>query len=160
MSDFEYIEPEELKARIEQHDDSFHIVDVRDYDYGSGYIKTPSSSQYHHIPIDDFTTKAGLELARSIIGVVSSSDEKDSAVSPREHDVIFHCFYSQQRGPSAALIMLEAIEGDEILSSALNLKVLRGGWGKWNARFYKNEAFVVPLPSSDEESTSSDEDDE
>ncbi|KAF0983018.1 hypothetical protein FDP41_010996 [Naegleria fowleri] len=149
----EFIEPEDLRYRIESNDQNFHIIDLRDYDYSVGYIRTPTEEQYHHITTEEFTTEVVKQLISE--NVLSSNSRVD---------FIFHCFYSQQRGPTAAMKMSNILknldDSNSDVESRIGVKVLRGGWGLWNTRFYNDEKVIVKLPDSEEEESTSDEDDD
>ncbi|KAG2378839.1 hypothetical protein C9374_007987 [Naegleria lovaniensis] len=150
----DFIEPEDLRYRIELNDQNFHIIDLRDYDYGVGYIRTPTPEQYHHITTEEFTA----EVAKQLI----SENISNQLPNNSKIDFIFHCFYSQQRGPTAAMKMLSIVENldDSSVESRIGIKVLRGGWGLWNTRFFNDDKVIIRLPDSEEESTSSEDDDE
>ncbi|EFC48277.1 predicted protein [Naegleria gruberi] len=166
-----YIEPEDLKTRILQQDTSFAIIDVRDYDYGSGHIKTPTPQQYHHIPIDELIQP---ERARQLLSDLSlSNNNQNNQNNAKSMDLIFHCFYSQQRGPYGAQKMSSLLEdlynneddgGDhqqEWNLNGVNVKVLRGGWGLWRTRFYlERDSLIVPLESDSSSSSSESEQDD
>lgn len=71
---------------------SLQIVDVRDADFAGGNIK-------HAKNIPRFDTPKARTLA------VHLQQSKKS-------DVVFHCFFSQQRGPRAASIFYELVQSE------------------------------------------------
>ena len=147
-----FIEPIDLRFRIERNDRNFHIIDVRDYDFESGHIKTPTVEQFHHLNLEVFTIEKAVELIHTYCKHLSLNCTESV-------DFIFHCFYSQQRGPTAAMRMVDAIEQGNIDTSIdcskIGVKVLRGGWGLWNTRYFNDDSMIVPVESEDEESISS-----
>ena len=53
-------------------------------------------------------------------------------VSQEYQSVVFHCHFSARRGPSAAQIFEESLDGE------LNVLVLRGGFEKWHRLYCRN----------------------
>ncbi|KAL9644156.1 hypothetical protein ABK040_005620 [Willaertia magna] len=161
------IEPEELKERIIKQDTLFHIVDVRDDDYEEGKIKTPNGTiQYHHAPFYQFSEQKALELLKQLLIVKEEENNSDKSLSSsitnsseeqqKVIDVIFHCYYSQQRGPKAAYRFYQVLrEQDENVQKLIRVNILRGGWGLWRTRFFKNNELIEELTFSEEDYTSS-----
>lgn len=95
-SNYEFIEPYALKEEIElirqgNQTTQFVIIDVRDEDYSGGHI--PESI---NIPSSQFHNSSNYEMLLDKYG-----DKKY---------FIFHCFYSKQRGPSAAAAFANFVE--------------------------------------------------
>jgi len=100
----------------------YAIVDVRDADFIGGNIP-----HCIHIPSSEF--------AQSVDELVERL--KDVPL------VVFHCFLSQQRGPKAARIFLEArVEKLPDLAGKQEITILRGGFSEFQ-HFYKGDPELV-----------------
>ena len=53
--------------------------------------------------------------------------------------IVFHCHFSQMRGPSAALKFQEAFSKKHPDKDHLQVQVLTGGWKYWYARYRNHE---------------------
>ena len=56
-------------------------------------------------------------------------------------NVIFHCMLSQQRGPSAAMLLLRSLDTAEL--SRCRLWVLRGGFSRWQSVYGDDESVTA-----------------
>lgn len=97
----------------------FAIVDVRDYDYEGGRI----IGSWHY-PAETFRGKVSEIIERC---------HKDNC-----KEVVFHCSFSQQRGPSCAAYF----EGHLDSNADLSVYVLKGGFRSWS-RLYGDDNSVT-----------------
>jgi len=103
---------------------SLLIVDVRDDDHKGGHI--PGSL---HVPSETFEAAV------------------DNLVKGKARDVgtvVFHCSYSQQRGPKTARIYSETREAHSAKESLppQEILILRGGFSEWQA-VYREDPYLV-----------------
>jgi Cdc25 family phosphatase len=125
LSDLQHISGADLAALLRAKTEGLTVVDVRDNDYIGGHIKgcinVPTDTHDYRMP----------ELVRTL---------KD------QNTLVFHCYLSQQRGPSSALRYLrerdrmagkgevgERKDGAD-LTTAQKVMVLDGGFVKWQQR--------------------------
>ncbi len=118
----EFIEPAELARLLDHQRDQLLIVDVREGDYTYG--KIPGSI---HMPR----------------GTLNVADLVEYAVG--KSTVIFHCYYSQTRGPSAAREFLEFLSTQSPSWRAVRVCVLEGGFKRWRLRYEGNPRYYEPL---------------
>lgn len=113
-----YLEPEQLAELLLVESQKILIVDVRDDDYVIGRIRGS-----RHYPFCRLTTDHGLRQQ-----LMREADGKEM--------VIFHCHFSQTRGPEAAEIFTREHSGQT------RPLILRGGWKVWRERYRNDERFV------------------
>jgi rhodanese-related sulfurtransferase len=92
MNKLVYVTVDEVKKLILAGNKSFAVIDLRDDDYIRGNIKNSM-----HIPSRTFNTTRAKQLA-------------DELIKKNVDNVIFHCHFSQQRGPTGASLFTEVIE--------------------------------------------------
>ena len=109
----DYIDPSELYALLESKPGSVTVVDVRDEDR-DGYI-----SSSIHFPSRGFSESSWKDLGSKVATPI----------------VVFHCMFSQVRGPKAARMFLPYAS-----PSVEKVLILRGGW----IGFYMNVASQMP----------------
>lgn len=113
------LEVEEVRKVLEESKESnIAIIDVRGADYAGGHIAGSVN-----VPYDKF--------AEQLDALVAKYKDTDR--------VIFHCMYSEQRGPHCANTFLNRRK--ELFPSAEpNSYVLLGGFQKWLQTYYDDEA--------------------
>lgn len=95
------------------------VVDVRDEDRASGHIRGSVS-----LPSEQWSDSAAVD--RFVAQLASQSA------------VVFHCMFSQQRGPSCAQLFAARAPA----SSPTRVLVLHGGWRAWR-REYGDDATLT-----------------
>lgn len=95
-------------------DSSVQIIDVRDDDFIGGHI--PGA---RNLPSTGFATGV-----RYLVQELAESEEV----------VIFHCMFSQERGPSCAKCFLDHL-AELHPESQCKVRILHGGFNEWDARF-------------------------
>ncbi|RNF10950.1 As/Sb Reductase [Trypanosoma rangeli] len=114
-ANYTYMDPSELVALLDDGERcaSVAVIDCRDDDRAEGFIvgsvHFPSSSQ----------------LERRIHELAASLEEEGRTV------IVFHCSFSQVRGPRAANRFAAALREKAICT--LSVYVLRGGWNYFYA---------------------------
>jgi len=113
----QYISPDELAELIlegPEDEPRAHVIDVRDEDFAGGHI--PNAK---HVPSASFATQVGY-LAQELAGSSSL--------------LVFHCMFSQQRGPSCANCFVRHV-ADHDPNWQCDVRVLSGGFHAWDMRF-------------------------
>ena len=123
-ADIQYIEPSELAswlrtASIER--GPVQVVDVREGDYTRRMCKIKGAINFPANQIRADNAKGLLDIVRE------------------EPNLVFHCMYSQQRGPTSSQIYKRAAATGEFARQQ-NVYVLRGGFD----RFYKQYGGSCP----------------
>ncbi|KAL0485504.1 YCH1 [Acrasis kona] len=118
------------------------IVDVRgdhacDGDVSGRHIM-------HSVNISKFDKNKALSLAQKL-------------TSENKSRVVFHCYYSNFRGPKASKIFLEVMSKN-FANYKIEIRVLKGGWSSWK-NSYKDDNKLTHL-SNKSSSEESDEDEE
>ncbi|CCC67286.1 hypothetical protein NCAS_0A07280 [Naumovozyma castellii] len=98
---------------------AFQVIDVRGSDYIGGHILGCWNYPYKKLSGDDATME---ELRDRILSI--SRNHEDVIVN-----VVFHCAQSQQRGPSAAMKFLRALQDKDL--QTVKVWILRGGFNHW-----------------------------
>lgn len=99
----------DLAQKMQHQPDSILIIDVRQADYCVGKIRGS-----HHIPFHLLDTR--------LDWLMEQASHKDA--------IIFHCHFSQNRGPRAAMWLTKCLNEAGIEPRAV-IYVLEGGWGEW-----------------------------
>jgi len=118
-----WIEAEELASILLSNNKKVLVVDLRDEDYEVGHVI--NSVNY---PSQTLNEEA---LEKLLNKVVDEGTEM----------IVFHCHYSQVRGPAFGQKFHNLVEDKLPETSQLQCKVLRGGWGNWHKR-YRSEVDV------------------
>ncbi|KAL0481709.1 dual specificity phosphatase [Acrasis kona] len=126
-----YLTGDEL-VQLFNSDEKFAIIDVRDDDWVQGNIKGSM-----HIPSAQFDHTRAKKLAEEL--------EKRNIST-----VIFHCHFSQQRGPSGAKKFSNVVEW-EMPNSKFDVRVLQGGWGDFFRKNKGNDALIERHDDHDED---------
>ena len=117
-----YVEPEELAGWLLAGRRGLAVVDVRDCDFRAARTRRRKIAGAWHEPAHELRTSD----AAPLVGALRGADA-----------VVFHCMYSQQRGPACAqqyaqrrreLAKLAPLPPQEVL-------VLRGGFAKFHRRY-------------------------
>ena len=119
ITNVKYLDPTELHCWMQEGHtttlrEPFQVVDVRGSDYMGGHIKDGWHYAYSRLKQDPEYLR---ELKHRLLE--KQADGRGAL------NVIFHCMLSQQRGPSAAMLLLRSLDTAEL--SRCRLWVLRGG---------------------------------
>lgn len=119
ITNVKYLDPTELHRWMQEGHtttlrEPFQVVDVRGSDYMGGHIKDGWHYAYSRLKQDPEYLR---ELKHRLLE--KQADGRGAL------NVIFHCMLSQQRGPSAAMLLLRSLDTAEL--SRCRLWVLRGG---------------------------------
>lgn len=106
-----YISPAKLKQRLEENKGDIQIIDVRDDDRADGHIE---GSKW--ISSQTFASRAG-----------ALAEEYES----QDKTLVFHCMFSQSRGPTCAGIF----KGKLSAEAKCKVAVLEGGYMTWEQQF-------------------------
>ena len=112
----EYIEPSTLVAWIRNQHPGFAIVDARTTDYGAKRYGGLKIAGAYHFPVSNMRA----DPSRLVDGLRKARPDVDT--------VVFHCMYSQYRGPESARHYLAAGGLQRIL-------VLRGGFANFHKTY-------------------------
>jgi rhodanese-related sulfurtransferase len=112
-----WIEAEELAPILLSQQKKVKIIDVRDEDYQVGNIIGAI-----HIGSERMTDQVALGLLKQMI-----EEQMDM--------VVFHCHYSQVRGPTVARKFWDLLCKHYPNNETLEVKVLSGGWRYWYKRW-------------------------
>lgn len=110
----------------------YQVVDVRDYDYTPEHI--PGA---WHIPYEALDEQELVARLRELAKLHKS-------VYPL--NAVFHCTMSQQRGPSAAMRTLRALDDQDL--ATIRVCVLRGGFQQWLYDYGADEGLTSRGPES------------
>jgi rhodanese-related sulfurtransferase len=99
----------------------FQVVDVRDDDYAVGKIVGSIN-----VPSSIFEDKLE-ELSSNLL-------------KQQKKNVIFHCYYSQVRGPTCANTFKRFV--DEKYPDEFNVLVLQGGWDAFQSEYVNDKKLV------------------
>lgn len=119
----EYIEADELAQLIRKKVAGEHellVVDVRTGDYGHGHIRGSVHLNFDFVQANP----------KSVAAMIKSYDM-----------VVFHCMYSQSRGPSCASLLYRTLR-TEYPESETQIKILRGGYATF-ASIYRNDGYLL-----------------
>lgn len=123
MKKIEYVEPGELVKWFDEGKmDGVLIIDVREHDYTAGKVKGSLNYPFHELD------GRLAELHR---------------LATTKHTIIFHCYFSQTRGPRAAkLFSMELPDGTD-----KRVYVLEGGWKTWSThcRYTDRTDLIEPV---------------
>ena len=119
MNEFTYIEPTELIKIIE----TVLIVDVRDDDYIAGHILNSVNIR-----------------SREFIQLVESNSSELLELFNKYKTLVFHCAYSQVRGPKCANYAFQMLKRNN--KSFVEVKVLKGGYIEF-CREFKETNFII-----------------
>ena len=108
----QFISAKDLAARLGR----VLVVDVRSYDKRGGRIRGARS-----VPIHSFNASAVV----------------DEALAEGVEAVVFHCMFSQERGPKAARYCAQEVERR---GGGVDVLVLEGGFQGWIREFLGNVA--------------------
>jgi Cdc25 family phosphatase len=123
MTKIEYVEPGELvKWFDEGRMEGALIIDVRENDYTTGKVKGSLHYPFH-------------ELGGRLSELQSLASSK--------HTIIFHCYFSQTRGPRAAKLFCMELPDD----TDKRVCVLEGGWKTWCTlcRYINRTDLIEPI---------------
>src|SRR4051812_4034823 len=109
----EFIYPEELAAKLDRKDDVI-IVDVRDEDRGDSWIRGATHMPSRYVTASSMTSFAG-------------------GISPT-HLVVFHCMFSQTRGPRARNLFEKFAPAGRRARSV----ILAGGFVQFEATYLRS----------------------
>ncbi|CAI4063822.1 hypothetical protein SUVZ_07G4310 [Saccharomyces uvarum] len=128
ITNVKYLDPSELhRWMVEGHtttlQEPFQVVDVRGSDYMGGHIRDGWNFVYSRLKQDPGYLR---ELKRLLLQKQQVATDGEGALN-----VVFHCMLSQQRGPSAAMLLLRSLDTAEL--PRCRLWVLRGGFSSWQA---------------------------
>ncbi|KOG99689.1 phosphatase YCH1 [Saccharomyces eubayanus] len=141
ITNVKYLDPSELhRWMVEGHtttlQEPFQVVDVRGSDYMGGHIRDGWHFAYSRLKQDPGYLRELKRLLLEKQQVAADGDgDGDGALN-----VVFHCMLSQQRGPSAAMLLLRSLDTAEL--PRCRLWVLRGGFSSWQA-VYGDDAGVT-----------------
>jgi len=125
-----YISAAELAAHLKGPDaSSTRVVDVRDDDFGGGCVRTAVNRPAHLLGEEAYLDRCVAEMAGA-------------------KRVVFHCMFSQQRGPVAASLFAAKLQGGVEQPEVL---VLSGGWRGWRREFGDDLTLTQPLPEATDE---------
>ncbi|CAG9464856.1 unnamed protein product [Pedinophyceae sp. YPF-701] len=114
-----YIAPADLAEKIRSGSDGLVVLDVRDDDLYGGSIQNAVN-----VPVSCFKNDYLLDDVISRLGLLSPGN----AGAGRVTTVVVHCMFSQQRGPFAALRLLERVKELSGSGHVPEVLVLRGGF--------------------------------
>eukprot|EP00741_Cyanophora_paradoxa_P012499 tig00020610_g12077.t1 len=119
-----YVTPEEVADLVASGGSRrFAIIDVRDYDRVGGHIRGSL-----HVPSQEFDDKVSNLVERF-----------------KNHDVlVFHCMYSQQRGPSCAMRFARELSA-RAPSAKVQTAILKGGFINFFHKHKGNPALFEDL---------------
>ncbi|ODV59661.1 phosphatase YCH1 ASCRUDRAFT_19880, partial [Ascoidea rubescens DSM 1968] len=92
FSDLRFLEPETLRVWLVEKKAPFMIIDVREDDYSIGKIKGSFNMPYY-------------TLNQTMLDSIY-----ERSINENIQNIVFHCSYSQQRGPSTALAFLRSLD--------------------------------------------------
>ena len=130
FSDLKFLQPEVLKDWIICGKSTYMIIDVREDDYLIGKIKSSLNIPYY-------------TLDQTILNRIYQK-----LIDENITNIIFHCSYSQQRGPSTALKFLRSLDDNGLLKldrADLNVWVLKGGFNKFYKKYGSNPTLVTDI---------------
>jgi rhodanese-related sulfurtransferase len=133
MIERRYIHAQNLAHLIKQKTKGIFVVDVRDDDYLEGNII--GSYHFPHCSlVKDFSALSSLILKET-----HSSDSFDSlSKSDLVNVIIFHCTFSQTRGPNAFELFDRAYP--EFQEKTF---ILKGGWKSWKELYYDDQELTI-----------------
>ncbi|CAD6626701.1 XXYS1_4_G0037310.mRNA.1.CDS.1 [Saccharomyces cerevisiae] len=135
ITNVKYLDPTELHRWMQEGytttlREPFQVVDVRGSDYMGGHIKDGWHYAYSRLKQDAEYLR---ELKHRLLQ--KQADGRGAL------NVIFHCMLSQQRGPSAAMLLLRSLDTAEL--SRCRLWVLRGGFSRWQSVYGDDESVTA-----------------
>ena len=125
----EWLEPNELYQIMKNRAESVIVVDVRDDDFEEGKICSSINIPSESILINGFPLRF-LERFQNVKQPVL---------------VVFHCFYSQCRGPACAEALANALQNRE----NVRIAVLTGGYQQW-ITLYPQLTEKIPTPKENQ----------
>jgi rhodanese-related sulfurtransferase len=161
-----YIKPKALEALIRQHAAAKQpaadsngqsipellIVDVRDADYGEGCVA--GSLHCPSLTTSLWMDRLVRDTARMVhrLGATGSGRQDDGEERKGQPgstvviNVIFHCTYSMNRGPTAAMAFFGALRAfDPLALSGVQVSILEGGWRVWRQLYLHDPQLTVPI---------------
>ena len=134
-----WIEAEELAPIIHKQPHSVMIVDLRDDDYEVGHIVNSVN-----VPSESLGKQSAMQ---QLLDRAVSNDQLEY--------VVFHCYYSQVRGPTFGQKFHNLLQEKYPDNDRLQCKVLRGGWGYWYKRWRTEDdvhRYITYLPKGEDSS--------
>jgi rhodanese-related sulfurtransferase len=133
MSDRRYIHVQNLASLISKKTKGVFIIDVRDDDYFDGNIRGA-----YHFPHCSLVQNFPL-LLKLLVKETHCSSSQELLSRPEVIDaIIFHCKFSQTRGPNAMMMFNQAYP--ELKEKTY---ILKGGWIQWKDRYFDNSELTV-----------------
>jgi Cdc25 family phosphatase len=125
----DYMDPAEVLALIEAKKQTVVIVDVRDEDRSEGFIRGSE-----HI--------ASATMTEVQLGQLHDRVQAGSML-------VFHCMFSQVRGPKAARRFSEVVAARAAASGVaekVQVRIMRGGFMGWKAQVGPSRPDTMHLP--------------
>eukprot|EP01080_Neovahlkampfia_damariscottae_P004453 gene4453-7828_t len=114
-----------LKQLILNQKPNFQIIDVRDDDYDFGKI----------VGAKNFPSCTFDETLEELTSFLKNNEKKK---------IVFHCFFSQARGPRCAQIFHEYINSKEP-NHKFEILILEGGWNNFKEKFGNDKKLIEKI---------------